>query len=356
MTAANDHREPLDDDERDLAARLARVGPFGEPSPSLDARILAAAHAAAATRAPGTRRRLAWIGVPPALVTGIGVAAAAVLALGLVWQLQPRTGLLVSGDEAGPGDEMFVLAEPSAARRARAVNPPPLSAPPPPPAQSALLAPSATTRVESGKVGVAAPTEAKASPAAPAASAAAAITDAADDAPAPAEVPQAAVPEATTWAAPAEAAIKEEPGFVATPPRVPSVLARKQSRASHAPAAQAASPPREPALSAAPVREAQPADREQDGATLDRVGATGVEVAETRLRRAEVASNDRPLSEVPVTDDVRLDPGQWLARVRARRDDDDLDGARASLRLFHHEYPRVRIPGDLRALLGDPGQ
>ena len=37
--------EPLTPEERALAARLARLGPHGEPSPALDARILAAARA-----------------------------------------------------------------------------------------------------------------------------------------------------------------------------------------------------------------------------------------------------------------------------------------------------------------------
>ena len=72
MTTAHDHHEPLDDEqlspeERDLAARLGRIDPFDVPSPALDAKILAAAHAAAVTRTP-SRRRLAWLGVPPALV------------------------------------------------------------------------------------------------------------------------------------------------------------------------------------------------------------------------------------------------------------------------------------------------
>ena len=54
-----------------------------------------------------------------------------------------------------------------------------------------------------------------------------------------------------------------------------------------------------------------------------------------------------------VGDDRRLDRIGWLERVRARRDSGDLDGARASLRLFQREHPRVHLPDDLRELLAE---
>ena len=66
-----DH-EALSPEERALADRLARVGAHEGPSPALDAKILAAAHAAVA--APPRRRRR-WLGlpaVPGGLITGAG--------------------------------------------------------------------------------------------------------------------------------------------------------------------------------------------------------------------------------------------------------------------------------------------
>jgi hypothetical protein len=86
------HREPtlpLDPEERALAERLARLGPHGEPSPALDARVLAAAHAGTMPARP-TRRH--W-SLP------LGVAASVALALGLAWQLRPLPG-------ADPGHSM----------------------------------------------------------------------------------------------------------------------------------------------------------------------------------------------------------------------------------------------------------
>ena len=73
---------PLTAEEQALAQRLARLGPHAEPSPALDARVLAAAHAATAVPVTTQSRRRRW---PAAL----GLAASLVLAVGLAWRLRP---------------------------------------------------------------------------------------------------------------------------------------------------------------------------------------------------------------------------------------------------------------------------
>jgi hypothetical protein len=75
---------PLDQtaEERALAQRLARLGPNGEPSPQLDARVLAAARAALDAPPVSAHRSRRW---PVAL----GVAASLVLAVGVAWRLRP---------------------------------------------------------------------------------------------------------------------------------------------------------------------------------------------------------------------------------------------------------------------------
>jgi hypothetical protein len=357
MTAGNDPRETqrtaeLDADERDLAARLARIGPLDAPPPSLDAKILAAAHAAAVTHKPGRQRRwLAWMGVPPALVTGVGVAAAAVLALGLVWQLQPRVRVLVTPDEAeGAGEEVVVFAEPAATPRAPASNPPPFPAEAPPPIQSAP-----TTKAVEAQGNVARAAEDKAS-AAQAAAEVVAAADAADETARAATQPQQiAEREAAAAAAVDAASAKAEVGFVAAPPPAADAPAAapalKQRHANYTTAARATAERREraPAAATAPAAvAAAPAPQaasEADSTTLDRIEVTG-----SRLKRND-AESDEPLSKVPVNEDTRMTTGDWLERIRARRDEGDLDGARASLRLFRRDHPRVRIPDDLRALL-----
>ncbi|HJW47095.1 MAG TPA: hypothetical protein VJ484_11485 [Lysobacter sp.] len=337
----------LDADERDLAARMARIGPFDGPSPSLDAKILAAAHAAAATRKPNRRGHwLAWIGVPPAMVTGVGVAAAAVLALGLVWQLRPRMAVLPAGDEAaaGSGEGVFIAVEPAPATRAPVVNPPPFPAAPAPPAAPAAA--SAQT-----------PTLARAQ-----AEKAAAPPDAALAADAAAEAPAMAAPvmeEPAAIDAPVASNAASNPqGFAAERlPAPAATAATARNHATYTSAARATAERRErAAVDAAPAPPAQAAAAsaaaaaEQDSTTLDRI-----EVSGSRLKRGD-AEGYEPLSKVSVKEDVRLESGEWLERIRARRGEGDLDGARASLRLFRRDHPRVRIPDDLRFLLADPKQ
>ncbi len=69
-------------DERALALRLARLGPHGEPSPQLDAAVLAAARAALDAPPVSTHPARRWPVV-------LGVAASLVLAVGVALRLRP---------------------------------------------------------------------------------------------------------------------------------------------------------------------------------------------------------------------------------------------------------------------------
>lgn len=340
MTIVPDHHEPFDadpfsDEERDFAARVGRVGPVDGPSPALDAKILAAAHAASVPRVQGKRRRFAWLGVPPAFVTGVGVAAAAVLALGVVWQLRPQYGAMTAQGEADGGEEVILIAPPSDAAAPRA-------------ADAAAIPERAPSRVPAPR------TRPQASP--PAAARAA-------------SVPETASQAATSVAAPAPTPATDEAGSVA-PSAAPEMYAREADTAANAPssddgfvaappssahrnatyttAARAAAERRE--RSAAQAQKAAAPASEEGSATLDRVEVTG-----SRIRGNP---DDRGVdwAVVPVSDDTHLESIEWLERIRARRDDGDMDNARASLKLFQREYPRIRLPDDLRALLADAGQ
>ena len=70
-------REPFDAEEAQAARAYARL-PATEPSPELDARIVARARGMVAAQ----RRGRPWF-----LGAGLGTAAAAVMAAGLAWQL-----------------------------------------------------------------------------------------------------------------------------------------------------------------------------------------------------------------------------------------------------------------------------
>lgn len=311
--------EPLSPEERDLASRLSRLGQ-AEPSAALDAAILAAARAAGTNAAPGStrqrrnRRWWAWSGVSGGLITGVGMAAALVVTVGVVWQLRPQPSLLPSRGER-PVEDSVVL-DTEMVQRQRPPNPPPL-----PEAESApAAAPVVTARPPRP---AAAPKPApQAAPAAPAAGVpnfhdeplplpayqARAVAGAERDR---AERSAAEVTESARGERRTMAPSPPPPAGIATDAAAPSPTAAMPARKSVAPAAAA------------------------ESTTLDRIEITG----------------SRAFANVPVRDDAQLAPIDWLERVRARRDQGDLSGARASLTLFVRTHPRLRVPDDLRVLL-----
>lgn len=325
----NPHDEPLSAEERELAQRLARLGPHGEPSSALDARILAAAHdAVAGTRARERRKaRRHW-------PVGMGVAASLVLAVGIAWQLRPTPPDQVELSEApvaADAEAAGVVAEPKqesadlgsaadAAVEQRAT--PPMQAKPRDDAAAAAPA-TATTRASAPGV----PEE----PAivlddlSPAASSAA-------PAPMPASPPPPAPPAPLPL--PPATATDSAAGSLAGSREI-----REQSAASNAarPAAR-----RDESKSAAAEAEAAP--------ELDRVQVTG-----SRLRKAEADDfveeppADQPLDDQPpASADSIVVQQAWMQRIRDLIAEGKLEDARASLHEFKRRYPGVVLPDDLR--------
>ncbi len=342
--------EPLTPEERAMADRLARLGPRDGPSPALDAKILAAAHAAVAPRR--NRRWLALTGVPATLVTGAGMAAVLALAVGVVWQLRPSAPApRAPRDEAG--DFGFVTAE-------VIERPEPAAAPPPPPAADApaaarvLQAPAMARREaaparEESIAAKAAPAEAPApdQPSAHfldeavdpahsghAAAAAAVRGDSMPYSSAPAPASPAAPPAATVAFGEGEQRQRAAAQASAIQRKAAANEAAKQVDADRELRSQAASEVAAERAAAASA-DSSATEAPASSATLDTIQVTG-----SRIR----------VTDVPVRNDRELAPAQWLQRIRDRRDDGDLDGARQSLAQFRKSYPRVRLPEDLRAL------
>ncbi|ALN65538.1 hypothetical protein GLA29479_4708 [Lysobacter antibioticus] len=367
MNRRHDAHDPLSPEERELAERLLRLGPHDGPSPALDAKILAAAHAAVA-QTPRARSKTRW----PAW---IGVAASLTLAIGVAWQLRPMDKALESVGEdqataasvnsaesaaaapaaadaatdsaydssAGAADAATSVAAPEPLPEARMVAPPSpparTVAPPPPPmeavkrndaAADSLRAEQrqqehkrAAKRAETRDVqafGAATPIDAPAPPPAPA--------SAPVYAPAPAAAPasdaakpqlarerryelQEAAPAAATSAPKAEGDMRSKP-------------APLMGNATRSVAPAAAQP--------AQAETAQPAAA-NDSTSLDRVQVTGSRIMPDAAQEA------------------RLTPAQWLELIRGYRDRGDTELARDSLRRFHRAHPQTRVPDDLRALL-----
>ena len=326
--------EPLTADERGWAARLAQIGPHGDPPPALDARILALAHASAARQPQRRAARRRW----PTLV---GAAASLVIVVGLAWQLQPLLRTRPSFGE-GPGApatiprsdgtlsaDVLAAAKPVAKRA--------VASPPPAPAAE-------TAAVANRRSPPPAPAAVRAQDAPP--PRAAAFGD--DAVPPYSDYAGKAAARQTATEATArdgsQGAMSEprrERAAAMAPQAFPPASAPAGSRAA-VPAPTPAPPA--PAV-AAPENEAQAggtpptlqtnAAAKQDNATLDQVDVTG-----TRMR----------VVDLPVRDDAGLDPASWLQRIRDRRDAGDLEQARASLVLFRREHPRLSVPDDLARL------
>ncbi|MFT4257914.1 MAG: hypothetical protein QM599_13320 [Pseudoxanthomonas sp.] len=293
--------EPLDDEERALAALIAREGPHAEPSPALDAKILAAAHSAVAARP--SRHAPRW-------PLWTGVAASALLAVGIAWQLRPAHEI------------------PSAQGHADA----PLAAVESTPSElptEAANAPAATPAI-------APPPSTAAAPAAPVAE------------PAPAPKPQAIAPKPVSPArappapppppapvadAAADRVSAAEPPAAITAARGEAEAFRTQTQAENA-RARSAKAMRE----AAPPAPAPAAAAATGDATLDSIVVLD-------------AKSQSTLAAVPVAEDAKLSRRKWLQRIEQRHAQGDLDGARESLRRFVAKHPHTELPPSVRTLL-----
>lgn len=289
--------EPLNEDERALAG-LLRALPPAEPSPELNARVLAMARAAVAEgAAPASaahptaslplRRTARRRPLRRSVGLWLGSAAAAVLAAGLGLQLGLGERSSLPAAPTGPG-----MQAPARAERPLEIEvirrPPPTDAvraeapadPRPTAAEAATRRPTQAelARPEADEVTAASPVMAEPTP-----------PPAPPPPPAPAQTPM----------APPAAAV---PGAAGTPART---------------------------------------DEARQGATLDRIEVTG-----SRVRGAHV-EGELP----PVAADARLKPEDWVERIRERRAAGQQAEARRSLQDFMRSYPYLVVPEDLRPLL-----
>jgi hypothetical protein len=317
----NRRPEPFDADERALAELLARDALPG-PSPQLDARILAAARAAAATPGRASQR------LRPRWIAGMGIAASLVLAIGIAWRLRPLPERPVAS-EAPPAVSAMRVVEPAHSDAAAdAVQPP---------APKAMRLPSPPT----------APVERERAK--------------------PARRKPAAEPEAVhDEPAPMESAAPPAPPAPPPPPPLPAQMAMPKP-AMNAMAA--------PAAAATQAAEAQRrADSHDQAESLDRIEVTGSRLkarapapAPRAFPRdaagldaaaaADAAARGEALppravldEEPPATADSPLVRDAWLQRIRELLAAGDTEAARGSLAEFRRRYPNYALPEDLQPL------
>lgn len=285
MTGPKPPIEALDEQERELA-RVLRALPGGEPPPALDQKILrAAANAAASSRRP----RAKWLASVGSL-WGIGGAAAAVLALGISWQILDPT-------------------RPDSLPRSKP-------------------APAASSEDSMVTVDLGAATEMQ-DEAAPVATA---------PVPEPASEPKTPAAPARKNAAIA-APLARDTGA--------SAAAERRSEAALAPAAPQAAPPAA-VVAGSGINAIDVASVESDAVlTAEQFAAPAADQARAQSEAsAGVLAKARQAS----AEAKAMTPAAWLAKIRSLRDEGRLAEARASLELFHRYYPQYVIPADLAPL------
>ena len=292
MNSPQDPRkDPLQDDEVALA-RVLRALPGGEPSPHVDAAILAAArNATAASPSQAHRRR----GLPG---WALGTAAAAVLAVGIGLQLQPARDALPDG----------VTAEAPASASSADVE-----------LQQVEVTGSRLKRAVIEEADLAAP---QAKPLSP-------EPEAAPPAPARFVVPPPPAPPAPARPVAAEPLREAEAESAAQ-----SLADEVQSLEQYAPAERTRAEARQSEARRAPLPVAESAPVQQ---AADAAGAPA----------PSAFSADDVLP--PVDEDTRLAADDWLERIRDRIRQGDRAGASASLQRFQRAHPDITLPPDLAA-------
>jgi hypothetical protein len=286
----NPRHDPLDADERALAALLAREESPG-PSPQLDARILAAARGVSNPATTLHRPRPRWI-------AAMSIAATLVLVVGIAWRLRPLP-------------QRPMASEAPVAMRV-----------------------SATASAEASRM--AAPGEARTAPAS------AAVTE-----PAPVDAVRRVAADARVEAPPPEppvASAKPAPMEAAAPRAFPAPPPPPVAAAAPA-VAQPAMPAAAPAanVSGEMAKQARAQDRAE---TLDRIDAAAA--ADAAASGAALPSREVLDEEPPATADSPQVQDAWLQRIRDLLSAGDADGARSSLAEFRRRYPDYALPEDLR--------
>lgn len=306
-------REPLDADERALAARLPRLHGRDEPDAALDARILAAAHAAVSSPTPVATRRRGWI-VP------LTAAASVSLAVGLAWQLQPPPAPSVSpahtaaasAGQANDGEQPVM-------RSMEAVPPPTASAMRSPPMPMTSPARQAMPVEDDARIAR------ERAPAEPAADA------------------RAAAPE-FVLAPPPEAAMADTmPVEVMAPPPAPP--------APPAPVASAPALPQAALGRSAATDEAVSVSGTRVRPEAKRVRAQNEAEAAADASTLDTYSKAMDEEDVPpATMDAPAARDAWLRRIVELQQQGKIDEARASLAEFRRRYPDAVLPPELRKL------
>ncbi|MGH8051139.1 MAG: hypothetical protein ACREPB_10815 [Arenimonas sp.] len=320
--------EAFSDEERELA-RVVRALPGGEPPAALDALILKAATDAVASSHPQKNSR--WKkGLLGTSALWIGTAAASVLTIGIGWQVFQSMGApiyelpdsenVMSRQEVDSNDkDESITVDMIPAREPAPTSPAPQIA-------EAESADMAAANDAAASVATAKPkpdlmkSEMRAS-------------------------------EALARQQMADASLAKKANDKADMRRDQPVEQDSFAEIAGVVASAPAPPPPSPIVAAAPQAASASAGY------AERKEMESVTVTGSRLRRADSEETGvkvftrNEITRLAISEDAKLRPDLWLDAIKDRMERDDIEGAKASLKLYRETHPKLRIPEELKPLL-----
>ncbi len=316
--------EHLNDEERELA-RVVRALPGGEPPAALDALILkAASDAVASSDSPKKSRwSKAWLGTS---ALWLGTAAASILTVGIGWEVfqsmrapiyelpaDENISTAQEVDDSHKNDSIAIEVIP-AREPAATIPPPQIDAV----AEQENAAAGAMANLEKEK---AIKSEMRAA-----------------EINSRREMTDAGAAKKTNE----DKSRMRNDQAVAADMSLPEVAS--------APASVAAVPAPMPAMPAPAPSVAGNSERQQLG-TVNVTGSRIKQVGNEKVGPQILAREADAFVEEAISEDAKLAPELWLAAIQARVDRSDINGAKASLKLFKKTYPKQPIPEELKPLL-----
>jgi len=314
-------QEALSQEELELA-RVVRALPGGEPPAALDALILKAATDAVASQ---SEKKSRWKkGLLGTSALWLGTAAASVLTIGLGWQVFQSMQAPIY--ELPAGENVSSKQEIDSAHKSDSVPVEIIPAREPAPT-------SAAPEFEQ---------------------------DAAADAAAPVEKPKAALPEMRERQNAARSEMADAMLAKAEDDKKDSMRsdeARDAGFAEQAAGSVAASPPAPAPVFAPPppmpaIAASVPAESDKER----KQASNTLEAAGNRMSRSALEGHAKVVprpdyASMAVAEDAKLAPDLWLDVIRERVKQNDIPGAKASLKLFRKKHPNLPIPEELKPFL-----
>lgn len=311
--------EALSEEEHELA-RVVRALPGGEPPAALDALILKAATDAVASSHPQKNSR--WKkGLLGTSALWIGTAAASVLTIGIGWQVFQSMGAPIY--ELPDSENVMSRQEVDSNDKSESITVDMIPAREPEPTSPAPLE---TESMAADNAAASATQDAQPEPLY--------SEMRARETAARQEIADASLAKKTD--SDKEKIRQDQFAKTDSAPQMASVMVPDPP------------PPPSPVAAAAPPASVGYAEHKE----LDTVTVSGSAMRRSNQEESAAKAISRnQIIQLSIAEDAKLRPDLWLDAIKDRVESDDIEGARASLKLYKQTHPKLRIPEELKPLL-----